>query len=625
MLQVALDKPAYKIGDTAKLRLDPRFAGIALITVIDDRLIAMKAVEVPADGTTVDLPVTDEWGPGAYVTASLYRPMDIAAKRMPARALGLTWAKVAPGDRDLDVSLDLPDEMRPRGPMTIPVVDRQPRSRASEAYVTVAAVDVGILNLTNFKPPAPDDWYFGQRKLGMEIRDLYGLLIDRMQGVPGTVRSGGDGGADAARGRRRRPRSWSPSIPASSRSGRTARRRSPSTFPTSTAPSASWRWPGRRTGVGHAAKDVIVRDPVVVTASLPRFLRVGRQVAAARRDQQRRRRRRRLSARDRGRRRHRHRAPTDQTRTVTLAEKRAPRVQHADHRHDARRLSIDGQPDLAGRRGLAEGRSPLGVRAAGLAGDAAQPRRRQPAAASSPSTSEPLAEFVPGTASVAVSLGGAEPLDVAGILAALDRYPYGCVEQLTSRAHAARLSRRRGGARSASAPTRRCSERVQKAIAGVLADQDAVRQLRPLGAVRHRRPLARLLRHRLPDPGRREGLRRAEAGARHRARQPRRTASPTPRTSTKGGEDIAYALYVLARTGRAAIGDLRYYAETKLGSFRDAARQGADRRGARPLWRPAAGGHGLRGGARRPRRQSRRLQHLAGRLRHARSATRRRC
>ena len=194
MLQVSLDKPAYKIGETAKLRLDPRFAGIALITVIDDRLIAMKAVEVPEDGTTVDLDVTDQWGPGAYVTATLYRPMDIEAKRMPARALGLAWAKVDPGDRDLDVSIDVPDEMRPRGPMTIPVSIGN-LAAGEQAYVTVAAVDVGILNLTNFKPPAPDDWYFGQRKLGMEIRDVYGLLIDRMQGVPGTVRSGGDSGA----------------------------------------------------------------------------------------------------------------------------------------------------------------------------------------------------------------------------------------------------------------------------------------------------------------------------------------------------------------------------------------------------------------------------------------------
>src|SRR6185295_3101775 len=146
---------AYHIGETAKLRLDPRFAGIALISVVDDRLISMKSVPVPAEGTTVDLPVTDDWGPGAYVTATLYRPMDVEAKRMPARALGLTWAKVAPGDRQLNVSLGVPDEMRPRGPMTIPVTLSNVKA-GIDAYVTIAAVDVGILNLTNFKVPAPD-------------------------------------------------------------------------------------------------------------------------------------------------------------------------------------------------------------------------------------------------------------------------------------------------------------------------------------------------------------------------------------------------------------------------------------------------------------------------------------
>ena len=54
-----------------------------------------------------------------------------------------------------------------------------------EAHVVVAAVDVGILNLTNYKPPAPDNYYLGQRQLTAEIRDLYGQLIDGMQGVRG--------------------------------------------------------------------------------------------------------------------------------------------------------------------------------------------------------------------------------------------------------------------------------------------------------------------------------------------------------------------------------------------------------------------------------------------------------
>src|SRR5690606_36654907 len=119
-----------------------------------------------------------------YVTATLYRPMNIAAKRMPERALGLAWAKVAPGDRKLVVSLGVSEELRPRGPMTIPLAIGN-LTPGKSAYVTIAAVDVGILNLTNFAAPAPDDWYFGQRRLGVEIRDIYGLLIDRMHGVPG--------------------------------------------------------------------------------------------------------------------------------------------------------------------------------------------------------------------------------------------------------------------------------------------------------------------------------------------------------------------------------------------------------------------------------------------------------
>ena len=79
----------------------------------------------------------------------------------------------------------------------------------------VAAVDVGILNLTNYKPPSPDDYYLGQRRLTAEVRDLYGQLLDGMQGTRGAIRTGGDGSADRARARRRRPSRRSRSIRAS--------------------------------------------------------------------------------------------------------------------------------------------------------------------------------------------------------------------------------------------------------------------------------------------------------------------------------------------------------------------------------------------------------------------------
>ncbi len=83
-----------------------------------------------------------------------------------------------------------------------------------EAYVTVAAVDVGILNLTRYEAPNPEDWYFGQRQLGLEIRDLYGRLIDGSLGATGKLRTGGDGGAVALQGKPADAKSSSPSSPA---------------------------------------------------------------------------------------------------------------------------------------------------------------------------------------------------------------------------------------------------------------------------------------------------------------------------------------------------------------------------------------------------------------------------
>ena len=139
----------------------------------------------------------------------------------------------------------------------------------------VAAVDVGILNLTNYKAPDPEDWFFGQRQLGLELRDLYGRLIDGSLGATGKLRTGGDGAQMAGATAARRPRSWSPSSPARSSSTPTARRRSTSTSRSSTAPCASWRSPGPRMRSAMPQSDVIVRDPVVVTASLPRFLAPG--------------------------------------------------------------------------------------------------------------------------------------------------------------------------------------------------------------------------------------------------------------------------------------------------------------------------------------------------------------
>src|SRR6185436_11618721 len=99
----------------------------------------------------------------------------------------------------LAVDMKLPATMRPSTTLNVPI-KLAGLVAGEDARVVVAAVDVGILYLTNYKPPAPDDYYLGQRRLSAEMRDLYGQLLDGMQGTRGSIRTGGDGAGAALAG-----------------------------------------------------------------------------------------------------------------------------------------------------------------------------------------------------------------------------------------------------------------------------------------------------------------------------------------------------------------------------------------------------------------------------------------
>ncbi len=85
---------------------------------------------------------------------------------MPGRAIGLKWFGIDKKARTLTVNLSAPALVRPGATLKLPV-KLGGLSPGEDAKIVVAAVDVGILNLTNYKPPAPDDYYLGQRRMSV--------------------------------------------------------------------------------------------------------------------------------------------------------------------------------------------------------------------------------------------------------------------------------------------------------------------------------------------------------------------------------------------------------------------------------------------------------------------------
>ncbi|MGB6997290.1 MAG: MG2 domain-containing protein, partial [Pseudolabrys sp.] len=163
LLEVALDKSDYKPGDTLNVAVTARAAGRLTVNVFTDRLVASQSQDVKAGAARVSLSVGRDWGTGAYMVATLRRPLDAAAQRMPGRAIGVQWFSIDKAAHTLALDMKLPSTMRPGSTLTVPIKLAGLVS-GEEARVVVAAVDVGILNLTNYKPPAPDDYYLGQRR-----------------------------------------------------------------------------------------------------------------------------------------------------------------------------------------------------------------------------------------------------------------------------------------------------------------------------------------------------------------------------------------------------------------------------------------------------------------------------
>ncbi|MEL6724833.1 MAG: alpha-2-macroglobulin [Pseudomonadota bacterium] len=189
-VEVVVEEQQIVSGRPAALTIIPPYDGEAQIVVATDRVLSIETRQVQASGTSITLPVSDDWGEGAYVMVNVYTPRDPVVQSKPRRAVGVGYVPVNLETRTFNVDIEAPELVRPGRVQSIKVsLEGGPREKA---YVTLAAVDEGILRLTKFSSPDPTDWYFGKKAMGLSLYDDYGRLLDPNLGLPAEVRTGGD-------------------------------------------------------------------------------------------------------------------------------------------------------------------------------------------------------------------------------------------------------------------------------------------------------------------------------------------------------------------------------------------------------------------------------------------------
>jgi alpha-2-macroglobulin len=554
-LDVLADKQAYRVGETARLRIDASYAGEATILVATDRIHAVHNLSVPAGGSSVDIPVDAAWGPGAYALVSLIRPLEPQSRtRAPVRAVGLAWLGIDNAARKLAVEIDAPQIARPRGATDVTL--RVPGAGAG-TRVTLAAVDEGILQLTRYRTPDPHAHVFGKRRLGLELRDDYGRLIDG-RGTRGAVRQGGDAGL-GGKGLDVVPITIVSLFHGPLTLDAEGRAKVTLDIPDFVGELRlmAVAWDGERVGNGESR--MTVRDPLVADATFPRFLAPGDEsrvnlwlhnvegVAGI------------------------YRATWSTQGQVRITGNATQAISLPGNARQllswpltAGEIGITGFTlNVNGPGGFAMTREwKMEVRPAQAPVTEARIEKISPGATLA-ITPRQLASYVPGSVKASLEVASWRGFDVPALLRSLDRYPFGCLEQTTSRAFPL-LFLNEAAALIGAREDRAIERRIQDAIWRVLdmqrpdggfglwgpTDDHALAWLQVytidflLNA--KKRDLV------VPD----EALSRAVRWLR------------TTSARLDGGDEArAYALFVLAREGRADLGTMRYVHDARAAAY----------------------------------------------------------
>ncbi len=272
-VQLELDKDEYRAGENAQVLVRAPFPGKLLLTVERERVYHHQVVTLTENTATVPVPVTDAHKPNVYISAHLIRSTEGLDRDESARAFGVVPLMVNSESNRLQIAMEAPEVIRPQNTLT---VNLEVEGGQGTPFVTVAAVDEGITQLTDFRTPDPHGYFFGKKRLQVDSYDLYGMLLPDV--TPTLSSPAGD--IEAGRRRRLNPASARRVKPVAFWSGQveTDRRgRAQVSFDipqfNGTVRLMAVAYDGDR--FGSAEEQTIVRDPIVMTPTLPRFIGSG--------------------------------------------------------------------------------------------------------------------------------------------------------------------------------------------------------------------------------------------------------------------------------------------------------------------------------------------------------------
>lgn len=208
-VDVVADKTEYQVGDTAHLLVKSPYPECeALVSVEREGTSDQRVLHLSGGAVTVDVGITEAMVPNAFVGIVLQRGRVGSGKAAPegddpgrpSARLGYAELSVGKAPKRLAVAITTPRaEYKPRETVAIDVAVTDAAQKPAEAEVQLYVVDEAVLRLTSYELPDALAALFPKHGLSISIGEPLARLVRRQRfGEKGEVVTGGGGGLEAS-------------------------------------------------------------------------------------------------------------------------------------------------------------------------------------------------------------------------------------------------------------------------------------------------------------------------------------------------------------------------------------------------------------------------------------------
>ena len=276
MLTISSDKPVYKVGENATITFPSSEGSRALVSIESgSKVQRMFWVDGKAKETKVNINITEDMVPNIYLNISLIQPHAQTANDLPIRLYGIIPVNIEDEKTILQPKISMPDVLRPEETFKIKISEE----KNQQMTYTVAIVDEGLLDITNFKTPNSWSTFYAREALGIRSFDIYNYVIGAYGGKIEQLFAIG-GGDEGEANENNEANRFKPVVkvlgPFTLKGG--ANEHSVK-LPNYVGSVRAMVVAGNNKAYGSAEKTVAVKKPLMILATLPRVLGAGEDVS----------------------------------------------------------------------------------------------------------------------------------------------------------------------------------------------------------------------------------------------------------------------------------------------------------------------------------------------------------